>query len=68
MQAHALRGAAGNLGALTLAQMATQIETLAQQGQAGSDTQALVDGVQTAWPTTQALLRQWLADAAMQAP
>ncbi len=67
-RAHALRGAAGNLGALTLAQMATQIETLAQHGQAGRDTQALVDSVQTAWPATQALLRQWLADAAMQAP
>jgi signal transduction histidine kinase/CheY-like chemotaxis protein len=67
-QAHALRGAAGNLGALTLAQMATQIETLAQQGQAGSATQELVDSVQAAWPATQALLRQWLADAAVQAP
>jgi signal transduction histidine kinase/CheY-like chemotaxis protein/HPt (histidine-containing phosphotransfer) domain-containing protein len=67
-RAHALRGAAGNLGALTLAQMATQIETLAAQGQTGSATQALVDSLQAAWPATQVLLRQWIADAAVQTP
>jgi CheY-like chemotaxis protein len=65
--AHALRGAAGNLGALTLAQTAARIETIATQGQAGSATQALVDNIQAAWPATQALIRQWMADAGVQA-
>ena len=66
--AHALRGSASNLGAVTLAQVCTEIETLATQGQAGMATQWLVDSVQAAWPATQDLLRQWAADAAVQAP
>lgn len=63
--AHALRGAAANLGAVTLADIGAQIETLATQGKPAAATQPLVEQAQAAWPATQALLRQWMDAAAV---
>ena len=67
-RAHALRGSAGNLGALTLAETSAQLEMLALQGRPASDTQPLVQQLQDAWPRTQALLRQWADDSTIKAP
>ncbi len=67
-QAHALRGAAANVGAVTLAQAGAQLESLAAQGRVDGETGALVQDARAAWASTEAQLRQWITSAAVQAP
>ncbi len=65
--AHALRGAAANLGAVTLATGAQEIESLASRGQMAGAA-ALAARMQSHdWPSTRSQLLQWLEDAAVRA-
>ena len=67
-QAHALRGAAGNVGATAIFELATTIEIRIKSGAAPADVAQEVQRLAACWDATRQALDAWLAESSAGSP